>query len=137
MEQIREIVDLELNRIRTQLTEQQIKLEIDDETKDFIAAKGYDPTFGARPLRRVIQNMIEDPLAEALLQGKFRAGRDRRRRRRRRQARPAREGGGVGRDHRLTVSRRFQTVAKREWGVRLPSRTPLVVPTELLSPPAR
>jgi ATP-dependent Clp protease ATP-binding subunit ClpC len=73
-EQIRNIVDLELNRIRTQLTEQQIKLELDDDTKDFLAAKGYDPAFGARPLRRVIQNMIEDPLAEGLLQGKYKSG---------------------------------------------------------------
>ena len=73
-EQIRNIVDLELNRIRTQLTEQQIKLEIGDEAKDFLAVKGYDPAFGARPLRRVIQNMIEDPLAEGLLQGKYKTG---------------------------------------------------------------
>ena len=73
-EQIRSIVDLELNRIRTQLTEQQIKLELDDEAKDFLASKGWDPAFGARPLRRVIQSMIEDPLAEGLLQGKFKSG---------------------------------------------------------------
>ena len=73
-EQIRSIVDLELNRIRVQLTEQQIKLELDDEAKDFLASKGWDPAFGARPLRRVIQNMIEDPLAEGLLQGKFKSG---------------------------------------------------------------
>ena len=72
--QIRSIVDLELIRIRGQLSEQQIKLEIGDEAKDFLAAKGWDPAFGARPLRRVIQNMVEDPLAEGLLQGRFRAG---------------------------------------------------------------
>jgi ATP-dependent Clp protease ATP-binding subunit ClpC len=73
-EQIRSIVDLLLNRVRTQLAEQQLKLELDDEAKDFLALKGWDPTFGARPLRRVIQNMVEDPLAEGLLQGKWKIG---------------------------------------------------------------
>ncbi|HLH74464.1 MAG TPA: ATP-dependent Clp protease ATP-binding subunit [Chloroflexota bacterium] len=70
-EQIRDIVDLELSRVRHQLTEQQLKLEVPDEAKDFLASKGWDPQFGARPLRRVIQNMVEDPLAEGLLEGKY------------------------------------------------------------------
>jgi ATP-dependent Clp protease ATP-binding subunit ClpC len=65
-EQIRTIVDIMLNRTRVQLTEQQLKLEVTDAAKDFMAEKGWDPQFGARPLRRVIQNMIEDPLAEML-----------------------------------------------------------------------
>ena len=73
-EQIRSIVDLELSRVRKQLGEQQVKLDISDEVKDFLAAKGYDPAFGARPLRRVIQNMIEDPLAESMLEGKYNPG---------------------------------------------------------------
>ncbi len=45
-----------------------------DEAKDFLVTKGYDPQYGARPLRRTIQNLVEDPLAEGLLQGKFRPG---------------------------------------------------------------
>jgi ATP-dependent Clp protease ATP-binding subunit ClpC len=72
--QIREIVDHKLGRVRQQLAEQQLKLELSDEAKDFLAVKGWDPTFGARPLLRVIQNMIEDPLAEMMLQGKFKPG---------------------------------------------------------------
>jgi ATP-dependent Clp protease ATP-binding subunit ClpC len=72
--QIRSIVDLKLGRVRAQLAEQQLKLELDDDTKDFLAEKGWDPTFGARPLLRVIQNLIEDPLAEGLLQGKYKPG---------------------------------------------------------------
>jgi ATP-dependent Clp protease ATP-binding subunit ClpC len=73
-EHVRQIVDLMLSRVRTQLTEQQIELLADDEAKDFLMTKGYDPLFGARPLRRTIQNLIEDPLAEGLLQGKYRPG---------------------------------------------------------------
>jgi ATP-dependent Clp protease ATP-binding subunit ClpC len=72
--QIRDIVDLKLNRVRQQLNEQQLKLELDDDAKDFLAKKGWDPSFGARPLLRVIQNMVEDPLAEGLLQGKYKPG---------------------------------------------------------------
>jgi ATP-dependent Clp protease ATP-binding subunit ClpC len=73
-EDVREIVDLLLNRVRTQLTEQQIELLAPDDAKDKLVEKGYDPQYGARPLRRTIQNLIEDPLAEGLLQGKFRPG---------------------------------------------------------------
>ena len=63
-----------LARVRTQLTEQQVELIVPDDTKDFLVTKGFDPQFGARPLRRTIQNMVEDPLAEGLLQGKFKPG---------------------------------------------------------------
>jgi ATP-dependent Clp protease ATP-binding subunit ClpC len=63
-----------LARVRVQLTEQQIQLVVPDDAKDFLVTKGYDPQYGARPLRRTIQNLIEDPLAEYLLQGKFQAG---------------------------------------------------------------
>jgi ATP-dependent Clp protease ATP-binding subunit ClpC len=73
-EHVRQIVDLLLNRVRTQLTEQQIELVVPDDAKDFLVTKGYDPQYGARPLRRTIQNLIEDPLAEFLLQGKFQPG---------------------------------------------------------------
>jgi len=74
IEQIRVIVELLLARVRDQLHSQQIELEISQEAKDHIIKLGYDIDYGARPLRRVIQNMVEDQLAEALLMGRFSAG---------------------------------------------------------------
>src|SRR5262245_33708851 len=68
------IVDLELDRIRKQLKEQSLELEITEGAKELLVDKGYDPDFGARPLRRVIQNTIEDELAERLLAGKLKTG---------------------------------------------------------------
>ena len=70
-EQIREIVDLEMERVRMQLAEHEITLDINTEAKDFLGERGYDHAYGARPLRRLIQNLIEDPLAEGLLNGRF------------------------------------------------------------------
>jgi ATP-dependent Clp protease ATP-binding subunit ClpC len=72
--EIREIVELLLARVREQLRIQQIDLEVTQAAKDHIIKLGYDIDYGARPLRRVIQNMIEDPLDEALLLGRFTAG---------------------------------------------------------------
>ncbi len=63
-----------LSQIEGQLKEKDIKLEITDAAKDLLGEKGYDPTFGARPLRRVIEHMVEDPLSEALLEGRFHSG---------------------------------------------------------------
>ncbi|HZT05555.1 MAG TPA: ATP-dependent Clp protease ATP-binding subunit [Chloroflexota bacterium] len=73
-EQIRAIVDLMLKRVRMELVEQEISLEVSLEAKDFLVEKGFDTTFGARPLRRAIQNHIEDPIAEGVLEGRFRRG---------------------------------------------------------------
>lgn len=73
-EHVRQIVDLELKRIRKQLAEQQIGLEVTDAAKELLAKRGYDRQFGARPLRRIIQNLIEDPLAEAILAERFKPG---------------------------------------------------------------
>jgi len=73
-EHIRQIVELMLSQIGAQLKEKDIKLEITDEAKDFLGEKGYDPAFGARPLRRVIERMVEDPLSEALLESRFNPG---------------------------------------------------------------
>jgi ATP-dependent Clp protease ATP-binding subunit ClpC len=70
-EQIREIVELELKRVREQLTEQGITLDVSTEAMDLLGERGYDHTYGARPLRRIIQNLIEDPLAEGLLDSRF------------------------------------------------------------------
>jgi ATP-dependent Clp protease ATP-binding subunit ClpC len=73
-EQIREIVDLMLSRTQKQLTEQRLVMEATDNAKDLLVDKGFDPVFGARPMRRAIQNLIEDPLAEGLLHGRFQPG---------------------------------------------------------------
>ena len=74
VEEVRQIVGLLLARVRDQLHAQQIELEVTEEAKDHVIKLGYDVDYGARPLRRVIQNMIEDPLAEALLVGSFKSG---------------------------------------------------------------
>ena len=73
-ENIREIVESEMELVRKQLALKAVKLEMTDGAKDWIGEKGYDPVFGARPLRRVIQNEIEDSLSEALLEGRFSEG---------------------------------------------------------------
>jgi ATP-dependent Clp protease ATP-binding subunit ClpC len=74
VEEIRSIVELLLARVRDQLRAQQIELAITQEAKDHIIKLGYDVDYGARPLRRVIQTMVEDPLAEALLLGRYTPG---------------------------------------------------------------
>ncbi|MGH9190200.1 MAG: AAA family ATPase, partial [Acidimicrobiales bacterium] len=68
------IVDLMIRRLRTQLDSQGISLELTDTAKRLLAEKGYDPSLGARPLRRALQRMIEDPLSERILWKEFRAG---------------------------------------------------------------
>ena len=73
-EEIREIVDMLLARVKTQLEGQQMELVVTDAAKDAIIEKGYDQAYGARPLRREIQNQIEDPLAERMLMASFEAG---------------------------------------------------------------
>ncbi|MCU0478551.1 MAG: ATP-dependent Clp protease ATP-binding subunit [Chloroflexi bacterium] len=73
-DEIRQIVDLMLARVRDQLRAQQMSLEVTQAAKDHIIKIGYDVAYGARPLRRVIQNMIEDVLAEHLLLGRYKPG---------------------------------------------------------------
>jgi ATP-dependent Clp protease ATP-binding subunit ClpC len=72
--EVHQICDLMMARVKAQLVEQQIELEVTQEAKDYLVDKGFDPTYGARPLRRTIQNMIEDPLAEGMLLAKFYPG---------------------------------------------------------------
>ncbi|MEZ4523428.1 MAG: ATP-dependent Clp protease ATP-binding subunit [Thermomicrobiales bacterium] len=72
--EIREIVDLELARVRKQLEDKEITIEFTIEAMDLLGERGYDPQYGARPLRRIIQNLIEDPVAEGLLEGRFSNG---------------------------------------------------------------
>jgi ATP-dependent Clp protease ATP-binding subunit ClpC len=73
-EQIQQIVDLKISEVSTRLKEQKLILELTPEARDLLADKGFDPQYGARPLRRTIQQLVEDPLCESLLEGKFRAG---------------------------------------------------------------
>ena len=74
VEEIGVIVDLMLKRVRDQLKAQSMALEITQAAKDHLIKMGYDVAYGARPLRRVIQNMIEDVLAEHLLLGRYEPG---------------------------------------------------------------
>jgi ATP-dependent Clp protease ATP-binding subunit ClpC len=65
--EILQIVDLLMNRLRVQMAEHEVTIELTDEAKDLLVEKGWDPTMGARPLRRAIQRYIEDPLADFVL----------------------------------------------------------------------
>lgn len=70
-EQIRRIADIQINRVRTRLAERELGLILTHEALDYLAAAGYDPVYGARPLKRAIQQYVENPLAQAILAGKF------------------------------------------------------------------
>jgi ATP-dependent Clp protease ATP-binding subunit ClpB len=71
---LKKIVDIQLHRLTKRLEQQKIRLELSDPAKAFIAREGYDPVYGARPLKRVIQKQILDPLSLDILEGKFREG---------------------------------------------------------------
>ena len=71
LEQLRQIVDLQMKQLRKFLEERYIELELTDKAKDFLAEAGYDPIYGARPLRRAIQRYVQDKLAPMLLEGIF------------------------------------------------------------------
>ena len=73
-EQIGEIVELQLERLRSRLAERGIRIELTDAAKEHLAEAGWDPTYGARPLKRAIQRMIENPLALRLLENEFEEG---------------------------------------------------------------
>ncbi len=73
-EQIHEIVRIQVERLKERLAERNLALELSDEAVEFIGNAGYDPDYGARPLRRVLRNDLENPLAQALLEGKFLPG---------------------------------------------------------------
>ncbi|MDX6723578.1 MAG: ATP-dependent Clp protease ATP-binding subunit ClpC, partial [Solirubrobacteraceae bacterium] len=68
------IVELLLRRIRASLAERELQLELTEEAKDLLVEKGWDPSMGARPLRRAIQRYIEDPLADFVLRAELPAG---------------------------------------------------------------
>ncbi len=72
--EIKQIVNLQVERLRKRLEEKRISLELTDATLDFIAEVGYDPVYGARPLKRIIQRQLETQIAKALLRGEFAEG---------------------------------------------------------------
>jgi ATP-dependent Clp protease ATP-binding subunit ClpB len=74
LEQLRQIVDLQMTRLRNLLEERHIDLKLTDKAKEFLAEAGYDPVYGARPLRRAIQRYVQDKLAPKLLSGEFKDG---------------------------------------------------------------
>ena len=73
-EDIRKIMDIMLNQLKNRLTEQEIDIEIDESVKQLLIEKGTDINYGARPLKRTIQNVLEDKIAEAMLDGKIKPG---------------------------------------------------------------
>jgi ATP-dependent Clp protease ATP-binding subunit ClpB len=74
LEDLRKIVDIQLRRLEKRMSERALSLEVTPAAKDWLATAGYDPDFGARPLRRVIQRSVEDPLALAMLDGRYTEG---------------------------------------------------------------
>ena len=68
------IIDIEISYVVNRLKEQNISLEVSREAKDFLIEKGFDPVFGARPLKRTIQRLLEDPLAQEIISKKFKEG---------------------------------------------------------------
>jgi ATP-dependent Clp protease ATP-binding subunit ClpB len=73
-EQIRKIVDIQLAGLKQRLAERDLTLELADDARDMLGEAGFDPVYGARPLKRAIQQQIENPLAELILQGQFAPG---------------------------------------------------------------
>jgi len=73
-EQLKAIIEIQLERLRKLLADRKITIELSDAAKELIVSEGYDPAFGARPLKRVIQHRIADPLALEILQGKVQEG---------------------------------------------------------------
>jgi ATP-dependent Clp protease ATP-binding subunit ClpB len=73
-EEIARIVDLQLGHLRRRLEAKRLALDVTDAAKALLGREGYDPTFGARPLKRTIQRLVQDPLALRLLEGEFKEG---------------------------------------------------------------
>ena len=73
-EQLADIVELQLARLRERLADRRIELEVTDAAKELLAEEGWDPAYGARPLKRAIQRLVENPLASALLERRFAEG---------------------------------------------------------------
>jgi ATP-dependent Clp protease ATP-binding subunit ClpC len=74
MDQMKEIVDLQMQEVQSRLSEHGLKVELTEEARNWLASEGYDPAFGARPLKRALQKYVESPLSISLLSGEFIAG---------------------------------------------------------------
>ena len=74
MDEIKKIVEIQLRYLHDRLAERRITISVSERVKELIASKGFDPVFGARPIKRMIQRMIEDPLSLKILNGEFKAG---------------------------------------------------------------
>jgi ATP-dependent Clp protease ATP-binding subunit ClpB len=72
--EIARIIDVQLEKLRRQLIDKEVTIELDDTARELLVREGYDPDYGARPLKRAIQTMIQNPLAVNLLQGKIKSG---------------------------------------------------------------
>ncbi|HVF00496.1 MAG TPA: NDP-hexose 4-ketoreductase, partial [Rubrobacteraceae bacterium] len=73
-EDMRHIIEIQIRRLRKQLVDREVTIEFTREALDKLSEAGYDPAFGARPLRRVLQRMIEDPMSEMILRGEVPTG---------------------------------------------------------------
>ena len=73
-DEIAEIVDIQVKKLGNRLAERNIDLKLSDDARSLIAKKGYDPTYGARPLKRVIQKYLENPLSMEILKGHIQEG---------------------------------------------------------------
>jgi ATP-dependent Clp protease ATP-binding subunit ClpB len=73
-EHIRRIVDIQMGYLQKRLAERDIGLELDDAARDRLGEAGFDPVYGARPLKRAIQQQLENPLAQRILKGEFGPG---------------------------------------------------------------
>jgi ATP-dependent Clp protease ATP-binding subunit ClpC len=73
-EDLEQIVTLQIKEVEERLKDLNIKIELNQEAKDFLIEKGFDQSFGARPLKRTIQRFLEDPLAEEIIKGNFKKG---------------------------------------------------------------
>jgi ATP-dependent Clp protease ATP-binding subunit ClpA len=74
MEHVMQIVDIQMRQIQARLAEHGLQVILTEAARRWLAEEGYDPSFGARPLKRVLQKQVESPLAVRLLRGEFRAG---------------------------------------------------------------
>jgi ATP-dependent Clp protease ATP-binding subunit ClpC len=68
------ILDIEISKVASRLKARNIALELDEKAKDLLVARGFDPAYGARPMRRSVERFLEDPLAEEILKGVFHDG---------------------------------------------------------------
>ena len=73
-EHIRKIVDIQLGYLHERLADRDISIHLSDAARDKLAEAGFDPVYGARPLKRAIQQQVENPLAQEILKGKFKPG---------------------------------------------------------------